>query len=235
MPEKGGGTKEGSPQGAFKWHSIIESKDLTKSNLSLWHAKAEHCSQIMVDPTHFGTEHNPKIATKIQQEVTDLFIQRNMRWTSQMALTARTPTQVLGSSSWLGLSHDDEIVKFAFTVWSNSIFGFLTYWHQGQRQNEGRSRMQVGDLCRFIVPDFAEYTMLERARLVHHKANIEELFRLPLEEAKFCRTDNNRQKFNQLAAQLLGIPKNERDSLIADMQRDWTAETSVTGKKRTDS
>ena len=227
VPVKGGSVREGDPRGAFKWHDISTDSDMRKGDLSLWHAKAEKCCTVYVSPSHYGTEHDAEKAAGIRGEKTDIFIQRNIRWTSQKVLVARTNISILGGSSWAGLSHNDETLKFAFTVWANSIFGFIAYWQQGQRQQSGRTRMQIADTHKLLVPDFSDSRLAARAAEAHKTENIDQLFTTQLDRANKCGEDPHRQQLNLIAAKILGIPEEHQEEIIKRLSQAWAAEPSV--------
>ena len=226
-----GQEREGWNCGAFRLHQIESPRDALKQDVSLWHAKHDKCLSVYVAPTHYGTEYDSSKTENMRRTRTDLFIQRYMGWTSQKTLAGRTEKTCLGGNAWTGLSHDDAVIKDAFTIWANSIFGFVAYWAQSQRQHQGRSHMRIGDLTRMLAPDFSDTDMRARAAAVLAEIDTESLFSGMLDRAYFCENDSHRQKFNKAAAAMLGIPADKQDSIIAYLQRAWTDEPSVTPGK----
>lgn len=91
--------------------------------------------------------------------------------------------------------------------------------------------MQIGDTARALVPDFSDTEMKNRAEAVLADIDIKSLFSEKLDRANRCKTDQHRQKFNKLAADLLGIPEDQQDSIIDYLQTAWTEEPSVTPGK----
>ena len=136
---KAGGAKPSQPRGAFAFYPY----DLRKatSDLSLYDTDSETQLAVTLQPTHYGTPApGMGLAAELRRaEQTDLFYKREMRWTSQKALVARTDKLMMGGRAWTGLRHDDEAVKFGFAVWANSIYGFISHWMQAGRQQQGRS------------------------------------------------------------------------------------------------
>ena len=225
------GTREGSKRGAFRCYDIISRSDARKADTMLWHAKHDICTSVMVKPTHYGTEYDHAKAAKIRGTTSDLFIQKNMRWNSQKILAGRTSEKCLAGGSWIGLLSEDAIIKDAFTIWANSIFGLTAYWYQSQRQKPGRSHMQRGDTSLMLVPDFSDPKMRARTAAVLAETDTKQLFSGTLDRAYFCEDDSHRQKFNKIAADLLGVPTEQQDSIIEYLQRAWTDEPSVTPGK----
>ena len=78
-----------------------------------------------------------------------------------------------------------------------------------------------------IVPDFAAPDLLARAKPYLAKRHC--LLTLRLARANQANTDPNRQKLNQAAAHILGIPEEHRDFIIADLSNRWVKEPSVAG------
>ena len=229
---KDGKTRKGDPRGAFCFHEILKNEDYSKTDLSLWATDYGIQTSIEVSPTHYGLIRDKQKAKAklIRQERTDLFIQRGMRWTSQKVMAARTNKKVLGGSGWAGLSHDEDTVKFAFTVWANSVFGFIAYWHQGGRQQGGRTRMQIGDIGDLRIPNFSDNSIFERAERLRSKAS--ELFTAELQKANNCEIDENRKTINLAAAEILGIPSEYQERVICDFSEKWAKEPSVRPPKK---
>ena len=228
VKEKDGILRPGDPIGAFAWHEIsTPDEENQHEDLSLWHAKAAKCLSVYVPPSHFGVEYDIEKAQQIREEKTDMFLKRHIGWPAQKVLVARTYKPTLGGVSWIGLQHDSEIVKFAFTVWANSIFGFITYWYQSQKQNAGRSLMQIRDAAKFRVPDFSSSEMEQRARKAYLEGDSNEMFSKLLDRANLCQSDSNREHFNSIAADILGIPARSQKRIISNMMNMWVAEPSV--------
>ena len=226
--KRNGSVREGSKRGAFKMHEISSKSDLSKSDLSLWHAKHDECVAVNVLPTHYGTEYDKKKVSKIRGQKTDLFIQYMMRWTSQKTLAARTQSPCLGGVSWCSLSHKDTAIKQAITIWLNSIFGFVSFWSQSQRQQHGRSIIASDAMSHLLVPDFKNKEMHTRVQSVLRNVDTENLFSSTLDRANLCISDTHRQKFNKIASDLLGIPEEKQDGVIDYLQGSWVKEPSVT-------
>ena len=218
--------------GAFELYPFdLENPHRASHDFALWAADSKTQTTILEPPTHYGIahdrEHGKAKAQAIRSTASNLFYQRNIRWTSQKILVAVTEAKYLGGSAWASLQGEDEAVEFAFAVWANSIFGFVSHWHQTGRQQAGRSRNQIKDTKRILVPDFANSAILARAK--HHLPKKHRLLTLQLARANQAATDPNRQELNQAAADILGIPEEHRDFVIADLSERWAKESSVAG------
>lgn len=214
--------------GAFKLYPFdTENPHRASHDFALWAADSKAQTTILELPTHYGIQHDKAKTQAIRSTVSNLFYQRNIRWTSQKILAAATEAKCLGGSAWVSLQGEDEAVKFAFAVWANSIFGFVSHWHQTGRQQAGRSRNQIKDTKRILVPDFAAPDLLARAK--PHLPKQQHLMTLQLARANQADPDPNRHELNQAAAEILGIPEEHRDFVIADLSERWVKEPSVTG------
>lgn len=214
--------------GAFELHPLDpQNPHRSSHDFALWAANSKTQTTILELPTHYGIEHDKAKTQAIRSTASNLFYQRNIRWTSQKILAAVTEAKCLGGSAWASLQGEDEAAELAFAVWANSIFGFVSHWHQAGRQQAGRSRNQIKDTKRILVPDFANSALRTRAK--HHLPKQHHLLTLQLARANQADTDPNRQALNQAAADILGIPEEHRDFIIADLSDRWVKEPSVAG------
>lgn len=217
----------GDPRGAFEFHERDYQNPQRESNhLSLW--KTDNTSQvnILVDPTHYGIKYgnNTEINARISEK-SKLFYQRNMRWTSQKILVAATLQPTLGSSAWAPLRGGNELTNFAFSVWANSIFGFVNHWLQAGRQQLGRSRTQIEDIQNLRCPDFNETGILDRTESV--LSSRDTLFGGAFNRANLAHQDPHRRELNRITAHILGIPKEHQDSISQWFADKWVLEPSV--------
>ena len=156
-----------------------------------------------------------------------MFYQRGMSWTSQKILVAAVAEPVLGGTAWAPFRGGSEVVRFAFAVWANSIFGFVNHWAVGQHQQAGRSRTQIGDIRGIPCPDFTDPALAARAEAYLDQKD--ELFGLELEPAVYADMDEERHRLDLAAADILGIPERNRGKVAAWFAERWTAEPKVRG------
>lgn len=196
-------------------------------HLSLWSSSAARQPSVLIEPTHYGVpvSHRKKEAEREVSRKAHLFYQRGMRWTSQKILTAVTGVPALGGSAWAPLRGNTEIVRFAFAVWANSIFGFVNHWITTSRQHSGRSRAQIGDIQRIPCPDFSHPDLL--ARVSRHWGARAELLQLKLEPAMYAERDGARRELDVAAADILGIPQEHQAAVAGWFADRWVAEPKV--------
>lgn len=225
------------PIGAFTFHPINPDKPYRDSPYtSLWATDRESQTAVQIEPTHYGIKYADyrKVREQLDKK-TDLFHKKNMRWTSNTALAVVSRDRILGGAAWAGIrprQADDcmqsnwKLVRYTMAVWSNSIFGFVSFWMQSQRQKSGRSEAQIHDICRLTIPDFRDPALLERAHRVREEHGAG-LFELPLKPANQAHDDPHRRKFDQAAAALLGIDERDAEPIARYLADQWTSEPSV--------
>ena len=63
--------------------------------------------------------------------------------TSQPLAAAITEYEAIGGTAWPNVILDDDRLDYAFTLWSNSTFGLLSFWWHSNRQHPGRARITI--------------------------------------------------------------------------------------------
>lgn len=209
------------PIGAFEFHSIKGSASPRRGDRALWSSgrKYQDNQTINVSPTHYGIVYDSDKADGIRESVSDLLLQRNMRWTSQPALAAYAEKPVLGGRGWITLQHSNNLVKLGFALWANSTLGMATYWYHGGRQHSGRTQIQVTSIAALPCPDFQHYiNKLDKDRL-------NDFSDFDLDLANRADRDQNRAKFDKLISEILNIDYDK----IRQLAGMWVAEPSVKG------
>lgn len=148
------------PIGAFEFHPVINEIDAMGVDRSLWVANAKAQRSLRVIPTHKGLAPSgvgsEDLRTRMRSTAGTFFYARNVRWTSQALLVAATEQPTLGGRAWTVLRHNDMRVEKTLSLWSNSTFGMVLHWTQGQRTQNGRSPTQIGALKKIPCPHFDE-------------------------------------------------------------------------------
>lgn len=221
-----GHTFNTDPIGAFTFYERDPGRPGRDSkHLALWSSSAADQTSVLVRPTHYGVPYRKAESERQAAYKTDLFYQRGMRWTSQAILVAATDGPALGGSAWAPLRGNTELVRFAFAVWANSIFGFVNHWTVTQRQHKGRNRAQIGDIGRIPCPDFADPAFTIRAQ--RHISRRAELFDLQLDRAMHAYLDRERRQLDLAAADILGIPENYQLEVAHWFADRWSEEPKV--------
>ena len=215
------------PIGAFAMHELAKRR--VPNNPSLWVTRPEEQRTMLVSPTHEGVQAGTdEEIKKMQKAKSNLFISKQMRWTSQSLLAARTNRQVMGGNAWAALSGQKE-VKDAFAFWANSTLGMLLYWSEGGKQHLGRSLIKIKGLADLPVPNFAEDSDAgETARKV---ANEHFPCKEELQRACLSWQDSARHAIDDIVCEMLSLSKDFRTDL-AEIRKAWCSEPSVHGNSK---
>ena len=215
------------PRGAYEFHQVRNAIDALGAHRSLWQVASQQQNQLVVLPTHKGfvATNDDGLVDRINASVSTCFYARNMRWTSQALLCASTERPVLGGRSWVALSHPDPRILKCFALWSNSIFGILVHWSQGQRTQPGRAPTQIGAVKKIPCPILVD---LSDDALAFGANSFDELSDKPLLPACQAHVDSWRLKIDEVVAHVLGVEENG----LSDLRLMWCAEPSVHGHNR---
>ncbi len=223
---------EGDGRGAFRFHPVTGPNDALGDDRALWAADSTAQRRLLVSPTHKGSAPS-SVGSEAQREAmrryrSTLHYARNMRWTSQALLTAATERPVMGGRTWTALLHDDETVRKAFALWTNSILGMMVHWTQGQRTQTGRSTTQIAALHRIPCP---RLDRLPEAALRRAAARFDDLAARELLPACQAHADPARIAIDDAVRDMFGF-SDEAASVMAALRRLWCSEPSVHGRNR---
>ena len=220
----------GDGRGVFRFDPIGDAFDCIHP--ALWAADAETQTSLLVQPTHCGepvVDGDAPIRQMLAQR-SDLFISRNLRFTSQALAAAQTAQPAMGGRAWTALIHADEGVKAALSIWCNSTLGLLLRSCYAQTTQAGRATMQVNALGGFPVPDLsadgpAATTARSKAASLHS-----ELAELPLEPCSYAFQDANRARIDAAVLDLIGLGESEEAArAVAELRGMWCREPAVHG------
>ena len=223
--------RNGDESGAFEFYEIQTAAERYGEDTALWHANSKTQNSLVVVPTHKGYPRNtssPANLHRIRQTVSTSFYSRSMRWTSQSLLAATTERACLGGRAWTAIMHEDPRVLNAIALWSNSIFGLIVHWTQGQRTQTGRSTVQVKALRKVPCPDFNE---LSEASLNTVAREFDRLSSLKLRPACQAHVDPARIELDEAIMTMLDFPASARQ-LVEPLRKLWCYEPSVHGQNR---
>ena len=223
-----GHPREGDGPGAFMFDEIQKESDLFGRDRALWSADSKTQTRLQVMPTHKGVVADAKQAKRIREQAGILHYARNVRWTSQKLIAATTPFPVYGGRAWTTLLSDDENLRHAFALYANSAFGAMVHWTRGQRQQQGRSQVQVNAIKQMPCPDLRQAAPDKLAAAAKVFAKLADKELLPLCQ---LHADPVRHEIDAAAADLLGIPHDAQ--MLSALRRLWCLEPSVHGGNQT--
>ena len=201
---------------------------------ALWAADSSEQTSIAVQPTHAGEamENAEKVRQQLAQR-SDLFISRNLRFTSQALGAARTGDLAMGGSSWTALLSGDEDVKRALALWFNSTPGMVIRTGYAQTTQPGRARLQVAAFAGLPVPDFGAGSAAGSYARSVARREYGRLAEGELRPAASAWQDEHRQAVDSTVLDMIGLGGN--DSAEAAMRRlrdKWCREPAVHGGNR---
>ena len=221
--------KDSARRGAFTMRPLADAADEIGADRSLWAANAKTQKRLVAAPTHKGMPHagaTDADRDRVREKMGTLHYARNMRWTSQSLLAARTERRVHGGTGWTALHHDDSRVLCALSLWFNSTAGFLVHWSQASRQHPGRGRTQVNAIKSMPCPNAEKLT---KTQLRKASKWFDEIKHLELMPARDAAKDPVRKIIDEAVADVFGLPAAAAE-LIDDWRRLWVMEPTVKGE-----
>ena len=198
---------------------------------SLWNHNARNEKRLTCEPdsqmsVRQGMEED---ATEIWATASRAHISRGFRFNSQSLAVAFTDRKSIGGRAWPNVLFGDERFDFAFTAWSNSTLGLLSYWWNSNLQQGGRGDMTVRNVETLPILDL-------RALTDHQLATAEDIFddfrERDLMPAYLADADPNRAHLDKrVLCDLLGFHRDIYQA-VRLLAAKWCAEPSVHGGKR---
>ncbi len=223
---------DGDGRGAFAFTEI--SQGSVAVHPSLWSANATTQATILTEPTHSGerVRGRESIQRNMLNRMSNGFVSRNLRMTSQALVAAYTSDICMGGRAWTSLIHPDQSVKQACVMWFNSTLGMLVRLGYAQTTQPGRTTLGVGAMSGLPIPNFAEDSDAgEWARLVADE-QFDRLARLQLQPAAYAWRDQNRHEIDHVVLEMLGIDSPDARRAVKLLRDLWCREPSVHGGNR---
>ena len=227
-----GHVKGGDPIGAFEMHEVHSDDSPINPDMSVWHVNSQVQRQLLVNPTHKAVHvphHNRKDLQKsMRKTMSTLLYSRNMRWTAQALIAAKTKVPVLGGRSWTTLQHKDKRVLSAMLIWANSTLGMIAHWTQGQRTHAGRSTTQISALRSIPCP---KLDALNNQILKYAEDQGKLLLRKKLLPACQAHCDPVRIDIDRIVRTMFDLPEEVHD-IMDEVRYLWCREPSIHGQNR---
>ena len=147
---------------------------------------------------------------------------------SQALAVAFTDTESIGGRVWPNVIFSDQRYDYAFSVWSNSTMGLLSYWWHSNRQQSSKAGMTIRSAGSLSILDLRALT---DAQLRTAEGIFNEFRDLQLKPAYLADADPNRALLDRLVVcDLLGFDE-ETYAAVRRLTAKWCAEPSVHGGK----
>ena len=229
--------------GAFAFHKIKDTAKSKPKYISLWETDNDIQTSILCEATHYGILRQGQ-TNAIWDKRGDLFLQRNMRWTTQKILSAVTTDKMLGSGAWGGLRHENKLLKAVFALWCNSTLGMITIWAQANKRQSGRINIPIKAMKLLKCPNFDNKVFMNRFRktiLKEMKAsNVSDIEMAKYLCTQYCQAkflpanqaeyDVSRQQIDKFIAQCFAddeIPASDIEDFTTRLRKLWVREPSV--------
>ena len=224
-------TGSGLPRGPFEI-VCIKSGDVP-TYPALWSHDAPKETRLVVEQDRQGyvREGCDDHATKVWDSTASrLHFSLDFRINSQPLVVCMTVDPALGGRAWPSFICADRRWEIPLALWSNTIIGLMAFWWLGTRQQGGRANLTISKLPRLMTLDTRKLSpeQMKRASEIFDVFKDREF--LPANEAW---RDEARQALDRaMLIDLLGLPEDIMEPLGL-LRRQWCAEPSVHGGKRT--
>ena len=198
---------------------------------ALWnHNAANETRMICIPDSQLIVRQGMEVkAVKVWATASRVHVNSEYTFGSQPLAVAYTEQVSAGGSAWPNVIFEDRRFDAAFTIWSNSTLGLLSYWWHANRQQSSKARMTIRSAETLPVLDFRA---LSDAQLHTAQATFDEFRELDLKPAYLADTDPNRALLDRrVVCDLLGFDEDTYDA-VRRLAAKWCAEPSVHGGKK---
>ena len=198
----------------------------------LWNHDAARERRLVVRPDMRG-EPRPGCearAAAAWKTATRLHYTQDFGLAAQSLAACLTPAPALGGRAWPNFRAAAERWEPALALWANCTLGLIAFWWAGSRQQPGRSVMTITSLPGLMSLDARALAPSQIDRAAEIFASFRETAFAPANEA--WRDDARTALDRAVLVDLLGLPGAILEPL-AHLRRQWCAEPSVHGGKRT--
>ena len=221
----------GLPRGPFTIAGILPGEVPTWP--ALWSHDNHLETRMIVLPDSAGRvrpECEARAGDAWQKTASRLHFNRDFRINSQSLAACVTPEPSIGGRAWPNFICHDLRWEAPLVLWANTTLGLISFWWIGSRQHQGRAILTISKLPALTVLDPQQFNaeQLDRANTIFEEFRDRKL--LPANEAWH---DETRQALDRaVLVEILDLPEEVLEPLDL-LRRQWCAEPSVHGGKRT--
>ncbi len=223
--------KSSHPRGPFDIVDLVPSEVPTWP--ALWAHKASRERRMTVSPDSQGQARQgcDGRATKTWKATASrLHFSLDFSLASQSLAACLTPDLSIGGRAWPNFLCTEPRWETPLVLWANTIFGLVSMWWTGSRQQTGRAILTISRLETLVTLDARHLTkaQLDRAEVIFDDFQNREL--LPASQAW---KDDARQALDRaVLVDLLELPEDILEPLDL-LRKKWCAEPSVHGGRKT--
>ncbi len=216
---------------AHKGPFIKSGSSPTASYPALWNHHAPSETRLVCEPdsqlrVRRGMETK---AAQLWSTTSRAHLNSEFTFGSQSLAVAFTAERSAGGRVWPNIKFADDRYDYAFTLWSNSTLGLLSYWWHSNRQQSSKATLKIT-----VAPTMPTLDLQALSDDQHAEAKrIFEDFRYEeLSPAYLADVDENRRELDhRLVCDLLGFDE-ETFRAVHRLAEKWCAEPSVHGGKK---
>ncbi len=168
-------------------------------------------------------------AAKVWDTASRAHLNSEFTFGSQPLAAAFTDRESVGGHVWPNVIFPDKRFDYAFTVWTNSTLGLLSYWWHSSRQQSSKARVSIRSAETLPVLDLRALSddQLDTAKRIFAEFRNKDL--LP---AYLADVDPNRRLLDRrVICDMLGFEFKATYRAVRHLAAKWCAEPSVHGGK----
>ena len=167
-------------------------------------------------------------ASELWSTASRAHLNRDFTFGSQALTVAFTEQESIVGRVWPNVIFQDKRLDYAFTIWSNSTLGLLSYWWHSSRQQSSKAGMTIRSAESLPVLDLR---VLTDEQLLMAEMIFDEFRGKELKPAYLADADPNRALLDRrVVCDLLGFDEGVYEG-VRRLSAKWCAEPSVHGGK----
>ena len=203
----------------------------TSTYPALWNHNARNETRLVVEPdaqliVRKGLEEK---VDKVWATAGRSHLNLDYTFSSQPLAAAYTERRSIGGRVWPNVNFPDDRFDYAFSVWSNSTLGLISFWWHSSRQQSSKAGITIRLAETLPVLDFGALT---DEQLATAEAIFEEFRDKEFKPAFLADADPNRALLDRrVVCDLLGFDEDTYEA-VRLLSAKWCAEPSVHGGKK---
>ncbi len=217
---------QGPPQGPFSKTAASP----TSTYPALWNHDAKNETRMVCSPDSqlLARQGMEEKAARVWATASRTHLNLDFTFGSQALAVAFTEQESVGGRVWPNVNFPDKRFDKAFSVWSNSTLGLLSYWWHSNRQQSSKAGMTIRSSESLPVLDLLALT---DDQLVMTEMVFDEFMGKDLKPAYLADADPNRALLDKrVVCDLLGFDDGVYEA-VRRLAAKWCAEPSVHGGK----
>ncbi len=220
----------GLPRGPF---DIVSLDTVAPTWPALWGHDAKRETRLVVEPDRQGRVRQGCDARAVdawERTASRLHFNRDFQINSQPLAACMTPESAIGGRAWPSFLCEDRRWEVPLVLGANTTLGLIAFWWVGTRQQKGRASISISNLPALAALDARQLSGDQLDLAARMFEEFKEKDFLPANEA--WRDETRMELDKAVLVDMMGLP-NEIMEPLALLRRQWCAEPSVHGGKKT--